>query len=68
MSYRNVYAVSAEIAREYERVDLVLDARMGDPRGQFSAQRVVCVLMPDGKLDAQGTEIKKALASLGARY
>ncbi len=56
------------MVREYERVDLVLDARIGNLRGDYSAKRLVCTMTVDGRIDPQGTEIKKALASLGAHY
>lgn len=62
------YAVSAETLQTIDHVELVLDGRVQTRTGQFSAQRMVCPLTGDGKIDYQGTDIKKALASLGARY
>jgi hypothetical protein len=64
----NAYAVSAETLQTSEHVELVLDSRIQTRTGQFSAQRMVCPLTSEGRIDYQGTDIKKALASLGARY
>lgn len=66
--YANNYAVSAELVRNNEQTDLVLDGRVQGRTGQFIARRMVCSLTSDGKIDPQGTDIKKALASLGAQY
>jgi len=67
-SANSAYAVSAEASQTPEQVELILDGRVQTRTGQFNAQRMVCPLTNDGKIDSQGTEIKKALASLGARY
>jgi hypothetical protein len=64
----SAYAVSAETLQTSEHVELVLDGRLQTRTGQFAAQRMVCPLTSEGKIDYQGTDIKKALASLGARY
>lgn len=64
----NAYAVSAEALQTPEQIELILDGRIQTRTGQFTAQRFVCPLTADGKVSYQGTEIKKALASLGARY
>jgi len=62
------YAVSAELAEDFDHTDLVLDGRVRNTQGGFTAARFVCTLTADGKVDPEATEIKKTLASLGARY
>ena len=64
----NAYAVSAEALQTPEQIELILDGRVQSRTGQFTAQRFVCPLTAEGKISYQGTDIKKALASLGARY
>ena len=64
----NAYAVSAEALQTPEQIELILDGRVQSRTGQFTAQRFVCPLTAEGKINYQGTDIKKALASLGARY
>lgn len=67
-SANSAYAVSAEASQTSNQFELILDGRVQTRTGQFNAQRMVCPLTSEGKIDYEGTEIKKALASLGARY
>jgi hypothetical protein len=62
------YAVSADLVQEFDHTDLVLDGRVRTMQGGFNAARFVCPLTDEGKVDLRATEIKKALASIGARY
>ena len=62
------YAVSADLVQEFDHTDLVLDGRMRTMQGGFNAARFVCPLTDEGKVDLRATAIKKALASIGARY
>lgn len=62
------HAVSANIMVRAEREELVLDARARNRFGQAIAKRWVCPLGPDRGIDARETEVRKALASIGANY
>jgi hypothetical protein len=62
------YAVSAELLEQFDHVELVLDGRVRTLQGDFKVTRFVCPLTAEGKVDYGATEIKKTLASLGARY
>lgn len=62
------HAVGAELVQDVERTDLVLDGRVRNKQGSSIAARFVCTLTADGKIDNRATEVRKALASLGARY
>jgi hypothetical protein len=62
------YAVSADLVEDSDRTELVLDGRVRSTQGGFTASRFVCTLTADGKVDSKATDVKKALASLGARY
>jgi len=62
------HAVAAELVQDVEHTDLVLDGRVRNRQGGFMAARFVCTLTTDGKIDDRATDVKKALASLGARY
>ncbi|MBA2690286.1 MAG: DUF4124 domain-containing protein [Burkholderiales bacterium] len=61
-------AVSAELIQQNSKTDLVLNGRVTNKAGQSSAKRFVCPLTAEGKIDQQGTDIKKALASLGDQH
>jgi hypothetical protein len=62
------YAASGELAKNGDKTELILDGRYEEKSGKFTHRRVVCPLAADGKVDPDGVEVKKALASLGARY
>jgi len=62
------YAASGELIQSDGKTELVLDGRLRNKAGQFAPRRVVCPLTADGKVDVQGVETKKALASLGGNY
>lgn len=62
------HAVSANIMVRAEREEVVLDARARNQFGQAIAKRWVCPLGPDRQIDARETEVRKALASIGASY
>ncbi|MES2354687.1 MAG: DUF4124 domain-containing protein [Pseudomonadota bacterium] len=62
------YAASGELAQIEDKTELVLDGRLQTKSGQFTQRRVVCPLTVDGKVDSKGVDVKKTLASLGARY
>lgn len=61
------HAAAAESMQSYDRVNLVIDGRVPSGNG-YTARRMVCPLTTEGRIDQHGTEVKKVLAALGARY
>ena len=62
------YAVFAEIKRDGQTADLVLEARVRKKTGEFSNVRAICPMRADGTFDKEGIRIKRARYETGKDY
>jgi hypothetical protein len=62
------YAVGARLIARANREDLIVEGRARSQRGQNQVRRWTCVLTPQRTVDKKETDVRKALASIGAQY
>ena len=62
------YAVFAEIKRDGQTADLILETRVRKRTGEFSNVKATCPLRSDGTFDKEGIRIKRARYETGKDY
>lgn len=62
------YAVFAEIKREGQLADLVLETRVRRITGEFTNVKASCPLLSDGTFDKEGIRVKRARYQAGKDY
>ncbi len=62
------YAVFAEIKREGQLAELVLETRVRSKTGEFTNVKVSCPLRSDGTFDKEGIRVKRLRFTLGKDY
>lgn len=62
------YAVFAEIKREGQLAELVLETRVRRRTGEFTNVKAACPLLSDGTFDKEGIRVKRSRFELGKDY
>jgi hypothetical protein len=62
------YAVFAEIKRDGQAADLILETRVRKRTGEFSNVKAICPLRSDGTFDKEGIRIKRTRYEAGKDY